>query len=639
LQQRIQNRRRRSRVIAVVAVFFARVSLAAGGLIMWNRAQQTQLINQLRTLETARRVADAEELLSEMPARLRGGARVEEAIARARQFIARENQVLQLFDRNVSNLRLVAERGFSNALDQIESKRTECAQALEKLAPEYQRSAHNELLAFNQQWTNHLRGLAPVHGAEFSAALERLERMAAEYLRTSNDANALSASLPQMQELSTKLEKMQAIPLPLDGAVIVRYREATNQVHQGALAAKQWQETLSTLPQSRSLEEYLERLHHWAESPLVGMSERPAAQEIVRLNPSPTALLGPLLRWPGQPQTWDSLSQATDPHPPFRPERAADDDKDAFIKELRDDANLNDIYAYNLVTNSRPNNTLQTHAVFTQGPMETNRVGRLTGLIYDPQKFRTAPRFVRDYIDDWDYSKVERRGVYESEAAQHLGLRDLVDPATRNYQKSILSMLDACAQETNASPIYRALVWRRLFSLAERRPTDWGLHWSPSAWIQLQRLKDLGVGNLQSGDWMVPNQNVRYLGPFREHFEQARRTSLEKEARFFHGLARRVLETGVAFAGYVDAQGHPITPNSDGLECWGWSSKTRAPALLLRRGQSGGWQTVETPLSLTPLFVLRGDRKTILEETARTSLYDWRSAKVSLPPLFAGLYE
>src|SRR3954467_114408 len=156
---------------------------------------------------------------------------------------------------------------------------------------------------------------------------------------------------------------------------------------------------------------------------------------------------------------------------------------------------------------------------------------------------------------------------------QRLGLNELIDSNTGHYRKSILELLDGLLQDTDSSALFRAFVSLKLFEIADMRPAEWGLQWSPSATLHLQALKSLGAQNLHSGEWLVTNLVDQYIGPLEEYFRRVRSLSFEKEARFFQRLARRACETGFDFAGFVDPHGETVLTrtNSASKEYWGWS--------------------------------------------------------------------
>ena len=141
---------------------------------------------------------------------------------------------------------------------------------------------------------------------------------------------------------------------------------------------------------------------------------------------------------------------------------------------------------------------------------------------------------------------------------------------------------------------------------------------------------------------MVPNQDALYRARLRKYFEQTRAISFDGEAHFFHRLARQACETGFAFAGFVDAKGVPTVNQTNAIrgEFWGWSSRTSRPGRLLRKtAGADAWQKLDEPLPFTPLFVFLGDRRLLLEQTAKAAQYTLRGLEADLPPIFAGLYE
>jgi hypothetical protein len=645
LQNRIHARLKRKRFLAFLGLMVGLAAGAAAGFLGWEFFQEKQFLTQVTTLERTRRVVQTDELLARLPARFKTRPRLAASIAEARQFVARETGFKGRFDQKLATLQTLAAHGFTNGLTQVEPVRAECLQALDSLAPEFQPGGKSNLAAFDEHWQGHLRGLQTGYNTSFAARLAQTEATAAIRLASSNGVGAVSAALPDLQRSVAELVRLQTQPVPLDEALVRRFGRLTNQVVYWAQAADQWNSLQSALP--RSLEEHLDRLRQLAQSPFASAAEQNFVVELTNRNVSQTALLGELLL-PGKPELWASLTgltAATDfatPQGAFKPAEPSEPEKQAYLK-LREDPNLQDVHAYQLTAHSHSNNPCRSHAIFTRGKLASDKLGRQAGLIYDPQRDPGTLRFEEHFIDDWDYVKVEEMPpIVESDAFQRLGLRDWIDPNTGNYQLSILELLDRLSQDRNSSPVFLAFLALRLAELAALRPADWGLQWSPTASTHLQILKDSGGAMVKSGDWMVPNQDALYRTRLGKYFEQTRAISFDGEAHFFHRLARQTCATGFAFAGFVDAKGVPKVNRTNAIrgEFWGWSSRTGLPALLLQKtAGTETWQTLDKPLPFTPLFVFLGDRRLLLEQSAKAAAYPLRGLGSTLPPLFSGLYE
>jgi hypothetical protein len=244
---------------------------------------------------------------------------------------------------------------------------------------------------------------------------------------------------------------------------------------------------------------------------------------------------------------------------------------------------------------------------------------------------------------DWDYSGIIKSNrTPECESFERIGLGELIDPNTGNYQKPILQLLDQLNRDDNSNPLFRAYVSMKLFTLAELRPEEWALQWCPAASRHLQALKDLGATDLKSGDWMVRVPIAKYEASLQKCFEQARGVPLEKQAAFLQQLAQQVCQADFTFAGFIDVDGHPVLRRilAPVPEYWGWSSGSETATLLLRKnGGAGPLVKVTEPLPFTPLFIFNGDRRHLFNDKVRDISYPVNRAAEILPPFFSGLYE
>jgi hypothetical protein len=633
LRSKMQRAAGRKRLLEILCAGVAIAAVASAAFFFWDFTRQRQLAVQLHQFETQRRVGDTQKLLAGLSPRLQ--RRLAQAVPEAEHFVAAELALKKAFEQKLAAVRAAAAQPES-ALAQVERQRSECLAALGQLAPEFQPPGKTDFDAFDQQWQSQLGTMAAGHNTQFSTRLAEAERLAAGRLNATNGPEALRAALPGIQSVLADLEHLHGQPVPLQEDLGRRFVQLTNQVGTCVRTLAEWDGLWSARP--HSLEEHLERLKQLERSPLASPSQRAAIEEIDRLRLTRTMLLGQLLL-PGQPEVWDSLTNLPATAPAFRPETPSDAEKEAYLK-LRDDPNMHDVYAYWLTTNaSRNDNPYRSHAVFTRGALATNKLFQPTGLIYDWQKSPDKLRFEQQAINSYDYASVEKKGLtQESDAFERLGLRDLIDPNSGNYQKSMLELLDRLNQDGESSALFRAYVTLRLFEIAQQRPNEWGLLWAPSTRKERKDLEDLRMQNLQSGDWMVPNQTTAYKEGLQHFYKAMRQVAFEKEAGFFYRLTQQAVEKGFEFAGYLDGQNVPVLEqtNAPSGEYWGWSSQTRTAALLLKRN-GDAWQTIAAPLPFTPLFAFQGDRRLLLDQTAKLTGYSPDANPAYLPPLFGGL--
>lgn len=638
LQGHVQQRLKQKRIKALAAGLLGILLLAAAGLVLWVRTQDKDIKTRLQRLEADRHVQETEQLLARVPKLIpppmKPDAQLSDEITKAGQFVARETGLKQAFDQKMALLENFAAHGFAEPVDEITGIRAECAEMQDKLAPEFKAAGEGKLAAFDQRWQGRLAGMQPGHDADFSGRLAEAEGIAARQLSLTNGFAAIAAVIPQMQGRVAELTEMQSKPIPLEADLARRYRNLTNAVALMGVVAER-------LPRAQSVDDYLKGLDQISRSSLVTSDQGEMLRRVRALKARPAEVLGALLL-PGQSQAWGSLENMASAQTTFMPDQPSSQEKEDFFK-LRDDRNIQEVYAYSLEKRDRPDNNAQPHNIFTRGKLGQDRYGGPAGLVYDPIKFPDNLRFEQASVSTWDYTNITLMGLTkEARAFQDMGIGDLIDPNTGNYQKPILQLLDELNRDTETSAMFRAFVSLKLYAIAELHPSAWGVQWSPSAPVHIQALKDLGAANLRSGDWLVRNQYATFEQPLENYFEKARAISLEKQARFFQMLTRQACDAGFAFAGFVDAKGSPVTSRTSvaGTECWGWSTRSDSPVLLFRRtGGNDAWKQLDDPLPFSPLFVFNEDRRRLLDRAAAGTLYPVRSTTALLPPLFSGIYE
>ncbi|HEV7923904.1 MAG TPA: hypothetical protein VGR14_01010 [Verrucomicrobiae bacterium] len=629
LRQQIQVANRRQRLVTIVTVLVVLGAIGAALPYLLSKARQEEFAQRVARLESNRKVSEAESALAAIPDSWKTNPKMADAIGKARDFLATEKESKQSFDRQLTGLQQIAAAGFRGAVAQVGAGRAECERALTQLAPEYQSPAKTALGAWDAQWQS-------FRNAELGAVLNRAEE-AAQSLRATNGAEPVRASLTRIQTMLSDSTPLETQPPPLDQGLADRLARLTGKIENWTATTGKWEQAEAALGNASSLEQYLEALRELPLSPFATPAQKNAVTGIDSLHVNQETLLGQLLL-PNNPEAWKTLTNVTGWSASLMPEQPTGAEKDLYFK-LRDDKNVRDVNAYDLITNARPGNTLHTHTVFVQGAMAPDKAGQEAGMVDDPTLFRDTLHFVHTSYSDWDYIKVKRLyRTLECDSYEHLGLGELIDANTGNYQKPILQLFDQLNKESKASSIFRAFVTFKLLAVAEARPEEWGLQWCPSAAAHLQALTNLGAGEIQSGDWLVPERSDKLERPLQEYFARASAVPLELQARFLQQLAREACAKGFSFAGFIDSSGHPVlralaTPAT---ELCGWSSSGVATVLLRKTPAGDTYTPLAEPLPFTPLFAFAGDRRELLLQTLNATGYSGALAGPILPPFFVG---
>ena len=386
------------------------------------------------------------------------------------------------------------------------------------------------------------------------------------------------------------------------------------------------------------MNQYLEALDQMGPRRSQPRRKRKPPGESAGLQISQEMLPGQLLL-PNDRSNWNTLTNVTGWSASLMPEQPTAQEKDLYFK-LRDDKNVRDVTAYELIANARSNNPYQSHSVFVQGEMARDRMGNEAGMIHDPAQFRDALHFAQTVYSDWDYIKVERLyRTLESDCYESLGLGELIDANTGNYQKPILQLFDQLNQETKPSAIFRAFVTFKLLAVAKQRPGEWGFHgarppppifrrspaWAPKKSRAVTGWCRSGLTNLKG------RCRSTLRGPALSRWKSRRGSCSNWRAT--------PVAKGFSCAGYVDASGHPVlqAPASPSGEYCGWSSSGSA-AVLLRKAAGGETFTpLAEPLPYTPLFAFPVGRRELLLQTLDATGYPAALAGPILPPFFIGV--
>jgi hypothetical protein len=466
LQRQIQAAQRRKRLIAVVATLIILGAIGAAIPFVLSRARQADYETRFQQLESARKVSEVESLLAQVPAAWQASPQMAGSLGQARDFLAREKELKQTFDEKMAALRWIATSGFRSVLAQPGPDRASCQQALNLLAPEYQVAATSALDAWDAQWQTY-------RNAELGGILSRAEEAAA-LLNATNGVEPVRAAIPQIQAMLSGLAPLEAQPPALEQGLADRFGSLSNKLESWSATAGKWKQAQAALSNAPALDQYLEALDQLVLSPFATVAQKTDVERIKNLQLSQETLLGQLLLPEARP-AWDSLTNVTGWSASLMPEQPTSQEKDLYFK-LRDDKNVRDVKAYELITNARPNNPYRSHPVFVQGAIEIDHGGSEAGMVDDPAQYRDTLHFVHTTYSDWDYSKIKRLyRTLECDSYERLGLGDLIDANTGNYQKPILQIFDQLNQETKASAVFRAFATFKLLAVAQSAARRVGL--------------------------------------------------------------------------------------------------------------------------------------------------------------------
>jgi hypothetical protein len=626
-QVKAAQRRRRLAGVAIFFTIFCAIGVASPYFLRSER--QRDFSQKLQRLESVRQVSEVEKLLTGVPDSWKANPKTAEDLNKARDFVAREKELKRSFDQKLAGLQNIAASGFRNALEQPGPDRGSCEQALNLLAPEYRSAARSALGEWDDKWQT-------FRNHEIGGMLTEADA-AAENLNGTNGVESVRASMAQIRTKLSGLAPLEAQPPALEPGLLERISALSNKVEIWTATTEKWEEAQAAVSHAGSLQQYLTALDQMVVSPFATPAQREAVKGIGRLQIDQETLLGQLLL-PNNPSTWPSLTNVTGWSLSLMPEQPTSHEKDLYFK-LRDNKNAKDVYAYELITNSRPGNPYHSHPVFVQGAIAPNNAGDEAGIIHDPALYQDSLHFVPTSYSDWNYIKIQRLyRMQECDTYERLGLGELIDANTGNYQKPILQLFDQLNAETKASAVFRAFVTFKLLAVAQVRPDEWGFPWCPSAAAHIQALTELGAKDIQSGDWMVPERSDKFDGPLQKYFAQARTIPLEKQARFLQQLVQGACEKGFSYAGFVDASGRVIleSPSLPPAELCGWSKSGSVAVLFHKSASEAEYTSLAEPLPYTPLFAVAGDRHELLLQTLTATGYPAALARPVLPPFFKG---
>jgi len=113
----------------------------------------------------------------------------------------------------------------------------------------------------------------------------------------------------------------------------------------------------------------------------------------------------------------------------------------------------------------------------------------------------------------------------ESGLLRRIGLDAWINDAGDKFRRSLLLMLDELRAGEKVSPVFKAYVHWRLLEIEAIRPLEWGARVVPSLESDRAALKDMGIAELRSGDWMVPVRLQRWEGKLAGFYKRTQAVS------------------------------------------------------------------------------------------------------------------
>ena len=656
----IKRRIRRRKIWTALAVLALLAAAGAGTVWFLGQQHERALASRLEDLKQKREVSPAENYLAELrqseAATLKRG-RLPALIGDTTTWIEEEKTRLRQWQERAKRLSQESKQAAAGAaLEALTKDAQQLKQQAEGLAPEYHSLGELELDDIDKT----LRRLQEQGKAKIVGETGQ-DLAAAEA-----EANTLDQSVGSLATLRKKLRTIGGIIQRVeptlatikqaggDNRTAERLEALKGRVAPLAAELNKLEDAEAELRKAKTIEDYWTALEHYDSDHLRLTPEVLLARKIQGAKPRLSDAVGTLLM-PGDAEGWAFAKTGTnaDFYPPdIQPPEAAK------YLALRDDDNLRGVYRYQPPMGGWDD--LKCLPAIHARHFFTRKLVDITKLLGDQQGeeiWFTAQIYVP--LDDSDKAvfveqkykctltrngqtgTLENWGELSRESAlfPQLGLKDIVDANSEKFQASILGVLDTLRAATSISPLFKAYVHYQLLELMDCRPLAWGLAWAPSVREDQRRLRKLGIGDMHSGDWMVPRHGRNLEEKLRGLYRETAGVSYLRQAKFYQKLIQDAVAAGIVYGGYVGTDGQPVIAADASLatEFWGLDKDDLKLIPLFRSaGAQGAPQPLRAALPLTPLFVMKTDRKALLQNALQTMNMepDSPSIKPYLPPLF-----
>lgn len=662
IEIRVKGRHRRNifTALAVVVVVLALV----GGIWLVRQRSISDTAKGIRMAMTNRQVLAVSNLLAaaaQQKASLTNSAALGQAIRDGNSWMAQELGAATHCEQSLTDLaRRIAAVPKDTSLPpeewrSLQGKMEEAVRGVESTAPDLQRTLKTRLDRISDDWERLLAETKHSRSEAFNKKLGSA-REAARPLDYKKGAGGVSGVLDVLGPLLDELRAITNAPLPQLGIEpdSLMQLEGLSARHAAfSTEVSKWNQTTNNLATAQSPAAYLEALRAFVKSEFSPAEQRPLAEKIIAEDVSTDRFLQTLLL-PTSREGWTTFQNSR--RLVLWPEGKANAEEKKLISGLGTDPYIHSIFLVDfLETGSSPLRRIYGWNATKDGfDVDADPGGTKVRMsLYDPQdspqslvfRARTvgAARFQWQYKSsilsersdaplDRKFPATAERFIYASS-----GLTKLCDD-TDAYGASLLETADQLRSVTN-SPVFTAYLLLRIGEIADIRPLSWGLQWSPAFDQHRRRLREIAQGDLASGDWMVPGK-IQKLGPGLDRFfQETQSISYMRQARFFHRLAEATVDGGMAFAGYVDADGkglHLLSPEVK-QDLWGMEREKQTLVRLFRwPAGARSLQTEGKPAPFSPLYARKFAPRSVVRvaEQAAYVKADEPTIKPWLNPLF-----
>lgn len=656
----IKRRGRQRKILAAVVVLALLAAAGAGTVWFLSLQHEHALASRLGELKQKRQVAPAENYLAEIrqseAATLKRG-RFPSLLDETTTWIDEEKNRLRQWQEKAKQLARDAKQATAGAeLETLTKDAQQLKQQAEGLAPEYLSLSELELDDIDKT----LRRLQAQGQAKLVGETSQ------DLVLAEAEANTLDQSVGSLATLRKKLRTIGGIIQRVEPALATlkqtggdnrtaeRIEALKGRVAPLAAELNKLEDAEAELRKAKTIEDYWTALEHYDSDRLRLTPEVLLARKIQGAKSRLSDTAGTLLM-PGDPEGWAYAKACTnsDLFPPdIQPPEAAK------YLALRDDDNLRGVYRYQPPTGGwddlKCSPAIHAKHFFTRKPIDITKLlgdqqGEdiwFTAQLYVPLEDSDKAVFVEQKYTctrtrNGQTGTLENWGELSRESAlfPQLGLKDIVDGNSEKFQATILGVLDTLRAATSLSPLFKAYVHYQLLELMDCRPLAWGLAWAPSVREDQRRLRKLGIGDMRSGDWMVPRQGRNLDEKLRGLYRETAGVSYLRQAKFFQKLVQDAVAAGIVYGGYVGTDGQPVIAADASLatEFWGLDKdELKLIPLYRSAGAQGTPQLLRAALPLTPLFIMKTDRKALLQTALQTQNMDADSPSIRpyLPPLF-----
>jgi hypothetical protein len=530
----------------------------------------------------------------------------------------------------------------------IQAKVTALTANCADLAPEFFTPAQASLASITNAWMAYLKPHAQSVNNSFNNLLAEVGKAADPALQYTNPVDAVIRTL--QTEIKPRLAQLRALadaPVPglqISSNLLADFDRRRDAIETFEHAATNYAATLASLPEVRTLDDYLARLALLNASRFQ-LQIQDRFTTLPTWRSSATNALGCLL-FRNDVAAWQYFLKASSQI--FRPAKDLPTEDKIRLSEMLYRPWVADITSYTIQQRSRSNDVFveETKNVFLHDiPLQGFKMKPVKGKeiyfgpVYDPTASPGFPTFqVREYESGSLGSQAKKPPFTpERDIMINTGFKDLAEERG-DTSHGLLHCLDALNQHTSGNPLCRAWIFLEACAILETNKYAWGGQYAPALAAHRDQILKIVEGDLRPGDWMVPVKQ-KYAGKLEAHFQEARGVSYVKQALLLHALVEESSHPDLVFAGYADPRGQLVLFPDAGRDndLFAWDKVGLRPQLVAQWNKTASRHSlVCEPAALSPIFALRQQRETIKERASSRVTVSLKDPSVEswLPPLF-----